>query len=564
MARLDRLATVKDVAQLGATIGRTFAYELFRAVSPLDDATLQQGLRQLMEAELIYQQGVPPQATYTFKHALIQDTAYQSLLRSTRQQYHQRIARVLEAQFAETVETQPELLAHHYTEAGLSAPAVAYWQRAGQRASQRSANLEAIGHLTKGLEVLRTLPDTPDRAQQELLVQTTLGPALIATQGYAAPDVEQTYARARALCEQIGETPQLFPVLWGLRQFYHVRGALHTAYALGEQLLTLARSTQDASRLLEAHLALGHTLFFMGEFAQALAHLEQSMALYDPQQHHTHVLVYGQDPRVFCLSYMAVSLWHLGYADRAIQKQHEALTLAQDLAHPFSQAVALFFAAIFYQFCREVVATRKYAELAIALCRERGFSQYGAMGAILRGWALTEQDQSEEGIAQMRQGLTAMRATGAELARPHFLVLLAEAYHTAKQPEAGLAVLAELLAAGPHREARHYEAALYRLKGDLLVQSRVRGLKSELSHPVLRTPHLLETAACFRQALEIAHRQQAKAWELRTAMSLSRLWQRQGRCEEGRELLAAVYGWFTEGFDTKDLQEAKELLEELS
>ena len=245
MARLDRLATVKDVAQLGATIGRTFAYELLQAVSPLDEATLQHGLRQLVEAELVYQRGVPPQATYTFKHALIQDAAYQSLLRSTRQQYHQRLAQVLVERFSETAETQPELLAHHYTEAGLSAQAIPYWQRAGQRALQRSAYAEAIGHLTTGLEVLQTLPDTPERAQHELALHVALGGALIGTKSYSAPEVEHSFARARALCQQLGETPEFFHILYGLWHALYVGGKLQTARELAEQCLHLAQRAND-------------------------------------------------------------------------------------------------------------------------------------------------------------------------------------------------------------------------------------------------------------------------------------------------------------------------------
>ena len=264
MARLDRLGTAKEIAQLGATLGREFSYELLQAVSPLDEETLQHGLQQLVEAELVYQRGLLPQAHYLFKHALIQDTAYQSLLKSTRQQYHRQIAQVLEDRFPETIETQPELLAHHYTEAGLIEQAIPYWQQAGQRAVQRSAHVEAIAHLTKGLEVLTALPDGPERTQQELVLQTTLGPALLARKGSGAPEMERAYARALELCRQVGEAPQLFPVLRGLWRFYNTRGQLQTAREIGEQLLTLAQRFQAPALLLEAHHALGQTLFTAG------------------------------------------------------------------------------------------------------------------------------------------------------------------------------------------------------------------------------------------------------------------------------------------------------------
>jgi predicted ATPase len=282
LARLDRLAAAKVVAQLGATIGRTFAYDLVQAVASLDAATLEGALGQLVAAEVVMQRGLAPQATYTFKHALIQDAAYESLLRSTRQQYHQRIAQVLIERFPETAEMQPELLAHHYTEAGLAAHAIPYWQRAGQQALQRSANLEAVQHVTKGLEMLTILPETPTLAQQELDLQIALGSALMATKGVTAPEVEQTYTRARALCAQVGDTSQLFPTLWGLCRFYLGRGALPTARELGEQLDRLAQREADPTHRLEAHDALGTTLFFLGEYTAARTHLEQGIALTDP------------------------------------------------------------------------------------------------------------------------------------------------------------------------------------------------------------------------------------------------------------------------------------------
>jgi class 3 adenylate cyclase/predicted ATPase len=540
-ARLDRLAAVKQVAQLGATIGRSFSYGLLRAVSSLDDAILQHALAQLVEAELVYRQGLPPQATYLFKHALIQEAAYQSLLRSTRQQVHQRIAHVLEAQFPEIVETQPELLAHHYTEAGLAGQAIAYWLRAGQRATQRSAHLEAVSHLTQGLEVLKTLPESPERAQHELTLQLALGVPLMVTKGHAAPEAERAYARARALCQQVGESPQLFRVLVGLWRFYLVRGALRTARELAEQLLTLTARVHDP---------LGVTCFYLGEVTVARAHLEQAMAHYARQERRSAAARAVQDPGVACLSYLAWTLWVLGFPDQAFTRSHEALTLAQELAHPFSLAFALHFAAILHQLHGEAHVTQQQAEAVIALSREQGFPFFLSMGMILRGWALAMQGQVVEGITQLHQGLTAHRATGAELNRPHHLAMLVEAYGRGGQTAEGLRVLAEALAAAHETGNRLYEAELCRVKGELLLARS--------------TEHDTEADTCFRQALEIARRQQAKSWELRAAMSLSRLWQQQGKRAEARQLLADIYGWFTEGFDTADLQAAKALLEELS
>jgi TOMM system kinase/cyclase fusion protein len=550
MARLDRLATVKSLAQLGATLGREFSYALLQAVSPWDEGTLQRGLHQLVETEFLYQRGVPPQATYLFKHALIQEAAYQSLLRSTRQQYHQHIAQVVAAQFPETVETQPELLAYHYTEAGLSGQAVGYWQRAGQRALERSANLEAIESLTKGLAVLTTLPDTSERSQHELALQTALGPALIAVKGYAAPEVAQAYTRARELCRQVGETPQLFRGLWGLFVFYLLRAEPQTARELGEQLLSLAQHVQAPAFVVEAHFALGNTLLWLGELASSRAHLAQGIALYGLlEQRATAFLLTGYDPGMALLSFMSHVLWYLGYPDQALRKSREAVTLARELSHPNSLAFALSFAARLHQFRRERQATQEQAEALRALASEQGFAFLLSHAMILLGWGAGHAGARGERIAQIHQGIAAYRATGAELERSHWLALLAEMCGKGGQAEEGLRVLAEALAA-VHTTGEHfYEAEIYRLKGEILWQ-QVAGREGEAE-------------ACFHQALDIARCQEAKSLELRAATSLARLWQQQGKRAEAHELLAPIYGWFTEGFDTADLQEAKALLDEL-
>jgi len=468
-------------------------------------------------------------------------------------------------------------LAHHYTEAGLTAQAIPYWQQAGQRAIQRSANSEAIAHLTKELDLIKTLPDTPERTQQELTLQIALGGPLMATKGFAAPEVEKAYARARELCQQVGETPQLFLVLWGLWAFYTVRAELQAARELGEQSLSLAQSVQDPALLLWAHLMVGVTLFWLGEFASAQAHLEQSIALYDPQQHRSHAFFYGQSPKVSCLSIATWALWLLGYPDQAQERIRGALALAQELSHPFSLVYALFYAASLHRFRREVQATQERAEALIALSREQGFLYRLTFGTILRGWATAEQGQGEEGITPIRQGLAAFQATGAGVVRPYFLALLAEAYGKVGQGEKGLSVLAEALTAVEKTGERFYEAELYRLKGELSLQSRQVEDKSQTSHgqvegksEVTNPQHLApstqaeaEAEACFLKAIEIARRQSAKSLELRAVMSLSQLWQQQGKRGDARQMLAEIYGWFTEGFDTKDLQEAKALLTEL-
>jgi len=501
-----------------------------------------------------------------FKHALIRDSAYESLLKSTRQHYHQRIAQVLEAQFPATAETEPELLAQHYTEAGLSAPAIPYWQRAGQRAIERSANIEAIRHLTTGLEVLKTLPTTPEHIQQELALHISLAVPLASTKGWAAPEVANAYARGRELCRQVGETPELFTVLYGLRTFYHIRGELRTARELAEQLLHLAQQGQ-ALDLLLARNALGTTLFLVKGLASTRAHLEQGLTLYNPQQYRSHIYLYSMDTGVILLGFVAWTLWFLDYPDQAQKRSHEVLTLAQELAHPYSLAWALIYVAWFHQFCREGQAAQARAEAAMTLATEQGFAQIAACGTISRGWALAEQGKRAEGMRQMRQGQAALRAMGVESIQSWVLALLAEAHEKGGQAEEGLALLAEAFAVVNKNEEHFYEAELYRLKGELTLQQfNVQGATFKVANPRSLSPHPqaeAEAEACFLKAIDIARKQQAKSLELRAVRSLSRLWQRQGKRDNARELLAEVYGWFTEGFETADLQEARALLEEL-
>jgi predicted ATPase len=379
--------------------------------------------------------------------------------------------------------------------------------------------------------------------------------------------METAYTRARELCRQIGDTPQLFPVLWGLCVSYLVRGDLQTARELAEQFLNLAQNVQDPELLLWAHYGLGATLTWLGEFTLALEHVRQSNALYDPQRHRSHTLLYGQDPGVACLSFTAWDLWFLGYPDQALQKSREALTLARELAHPSSSAYALDWAAMFHQFRWEEQTAQERAETAITVSIEQGLPFWLACGAVVRGWALAEQGQEEEGVAQIRQSLAAMQTMEAKLAGPYRLALLAEAHGKGGQIEKGLAVLTEALVAVDNRGECWWAAELYRLKGQLTLQKfQVSDSKLQAAHSRGSSIQTLEseTEECFLKAIEIARKQQAKSLELRAVTSLARLWQQQGKKEEAHQMLAEIYNWFTEGFATKDLQEAKALLEELA
>jgi predicted ATPase len=540
MARLDRLVTAKVIAQSASVIGREFSYVLLQAVSELDEATLQRELGRLVESELVYQHGIPPQAVYTFKHALIQDTAYQSLLRSTRQQHHQRIAQALEAQFPETVAMQPELVAQHYTAAGCAEQAVVYWQRSGQQASERSANVEAISHFTTGIELLKTLPETPEYTQEALALYIGLGTALRMTKGQAAPEVGHAYNQAYALCQQAGETPQLAQALLGLWFFYTSRAQLHTARELGETLLRLAQRTHDPALAVLAHYALGATWFYLGAFPAARQHLEAAIA---------------QEPGGFWHLYAATALWFLGYLEQAVARLHEALALVHEVtviprSQSYSLAYAAVWAALANQLRRDVPAVYEQAEVAVALTTEHGFPMWGAMGTSLRGWARAMQGQGEEGLAQIRQGIAAVSATGAAVFIPYLCTLVADVADHLGRTEDALQALAEAHTLVEQQEERWWEAEVCRLRGVLL----------------LRQPGTSQADAetWLQRALDVARRQEAKSLELRAASSLTRLWQSQGKRDEARELLEPVYNWFTEGFDTADLIDAKALLDELS
>jgi predicted ATPase len=551
VARLDRLGAAREVAQLGATCGREFSYELIRAVTPLDEPGLRQALGKLVQTEILYQRGIGPESQYIFKHALIQDAAYQSLLKSKRQQYHQQIAHTLEERFPEIKETEPELLAHHYTEAGLVAQAIPYWQKAGQTAIQRSANAEAISHLRRALALLSDLPENVERVQLELALQTMIGVPLMATKGYAAAEVESTYARANELCQRIGETPQLFQVLSGLFAFYLVRGNLRTARTLAEQCLRLAENVKDRTLLLEAHRMVGNSLYFLGEFPAALRHLEQAITLYDHQHHRTLAFISGQDPGVASRSFAAWCLWMLGYVDQAQARSDEAVALARELGHANTLGLALSLAANFHNSRREWSAALKCAEAVASLAEEQGLVFWGALGVFNLGVALTNLGQYEKGMTKLHQGLEMYQAAGAGLVQGGNLAVLAAISGAMGQVDKGLHMVAEAFALIQESGERGWESQLYVVKGGLILHS---------DHPGRAD----EAEACFHNAIKSARRLQTKSPELRATINLARLWRRQGKHEKAHKMLSDIYGWFTEGFDTPDLKDARALLEELA
>jgi len=506
---------------------------------------------------------------YRFIHALYLDVLYKRVALTRRSQIHGRIGERGEIIYSDRVGEIAAELAVHFEQARDLTRAVKYLQLAAENAMRRFAYQEAVGLSRRGLELLERLPDTPERAQQELCLHLTLGVPLIATKGYAAPDVGSAYTRARELCQQLGcETPDVSEALWGLWAFYVLRAELGTAREIAEEFLRLSERLPFPGLVMRGHLTMGVTLAQMGEFAPAIEHSEKALSHYDPERHLDDVFYYSQNPGVAIRCHAAWVLWFLGQPDQALERMEEALTLAQQLSEPHGLAHAFFFAAILHQLRREARLAQERAEVAIAVSSEHRLMLYQAHSTIARGWALIEQG-NEEGIEQMRLGIAAHQATGAEVTRPHFLTLLAEALDKTGQTEEGLRVLGKGLDMAHRTGDRYYQAELYRLKGELLLsQSKGRDLSQATPEgDVLAQTEsraLAQAEECFSQAIKISKRQKAKSLELRAVMGLSRLLQKQGRKEEALRMLEETFGWFTEGFDTADLIEARALLDNLS
>lgn len=514
LARLDRLSTVKSVAQLAAAVGREFSYELIQAVWPYDETTLQRGLVELVAAELVYQRGLLPRSTYVFKHALVQDAAYQSLLKSTRQQFHQRIAQALIERFPELVATQPELIGHHFAEAGLPNQAVPYWQRAGERAGARSAHHEAIGHLRRGLALLGALPPTPERIEREIALQIALGVSLAATRGYGVPEVLQAYGRARELCQQLGDDDQLFPALYGLWRATLLRAEYRTARELGGDLLARAEAADDPSRraelLVVAHRALGASSFYLGDLAGAREHVKQVAAAEPAHDQRERAFGYDVvDAWVACRAYLAWTLWLLGDADGALAADEHAIATAREIGHPFSLALALSFSTWLHQFRGDAAAVRQRADAALAISHEHGFAFWKGWNMVLRGWAMAELGQRDEGLAVIREGVPAWRSAGSELGRTYFLSLAARVFADAGQLDEAVT---NLDAADAHAETTGeswWRAELHRQRGELAL----------LNDPT----QTAVAAASFKRARAVAVEQGAWALKQRAELSLARL-----------------------------------------
>jgi class 3 adenylate cyclase/predicted ATPase len=553
LGRLDRLGpAAKNVAQVGAAIGRDFSHELLAAAVPLAEPELQEALRRLVEAGLVFQRGAPPMAEYLFKHALVQDTAYSTMLRGPRQALHRRIAEALEQRFPESVETRPEILAHHYGEAAIADKAIAYWHLAGKLSVAKSAVHEAIAQLRRGLSLLDGLPETRERKQLELDIHVTLTTALMAGKGFADPEVAAALERANRLVAKTASvgSPLHFSVLFGLWVSTFNRGAIAAAIEHATNLLSIAQSQPSSGPLLVGHRTLALSLIFSGDHRAALSHLETAASLYRPDEHRDSALHYGQDIGVSAFVFLSVALWHRGYPDQSAGAADRALALSRQLGHAHTLAHAFCWAGMAAVFARDVATVYAHSNDGVAVASEHGFPLWAAYGRILQGWASATTGEATTGIARIRDGMAAFEATGARLGAPLFLTLLAEALALAGKIEEGLAALDEALAKAAASGERGWDAEIHRLRGELTVR---------LPHP---DPAKAEES--FHTALAIAREQGTRGYELRAATSLARLWTEHGRRSQARDLLAPVYGWFTEGFDTADLKEAKALLDELT
>ncbi len=553
MARLDKLSTVKEIAQIAAVIGRSFTYELIRCLSPVEDAVLRHSLGQLVEADLLTRESDSPEAPYHFAHALIQEAAYQSLVKTRRRRYHLQIAEAIEEHFPEVTGFEPEVLAYHYAKAREGQRAVPYLQKAGDRASERSSHKEAIVHYQRALETIRQLPRNHQIWQTEIELLIGLGVSLTAIHGYGAEDVRRTYSRARDLCEQVGNMGKLFQARYGLWRLRMLRAEYDIATRQGEELLELAQRQENDAFLIAAHRSLGSTLFYRGQWRPAREHVETVIRMTTGPEYGDDTLIRDiydvVDPRVTCHSYRAWILWMQGFPDQARAESQRALDLADQFEHPFSQALARSFATWLHQFIGDVEKVVELSKAAISLSNEYGFSFWVGWGRVLQGWAEARRGaDAEESITRIHEGLAFWREKGSDLGRGYFLCLLAETHLNTGGWASALDALAQSQSFADQRDERYWESERIRLKGEL---SRARSNDSP------------QAETHFRQALEIATEQDTLSLQLRAATSLARHLHDQVRGTEARAALEPIYERFTEGFETPDLAAARELLESL-
>jgi CheY-like chemotaxis protein/class 3 adenylate cyclase/predicted ATPase len=551
MARLDRMDGDREVIQLAATLGREFSHELLVAASEIDESTLLGQIDKLVQAQILFQKGRRPRSQYFFKHALLVDAAYNSLVKAKRLHFHRRIADVLEARFPAIVAAQPELVAHHFTEAAVIPQAASYWLKAGLRSLERSAYREAIGQLTKAATMLEALEQTDERNDLELRVLSALGPAYIAVRGYAAPEAGPVLQRARQLCEHLGSPTHLFGILLGTWEWRLVRGDIPMCIDLAADGMALAERVNDPGMMMEALFMPGATSFYRAEFADARKYYDKAITLFDDRERtRLWAASTGHNAGVTHRCYLALALWHLGYADQAMKLDRHTRELAGTIGHAFSTAHAIDFTACLYYDCRFGAEVQRAAEEESVIAAEQGFQLWDALGILHKGAATLLQGQPDLALPFLLEGLQAFRATGAGLRIPYYLGMLGDAYTQAGRFEDAHRVFDEALTTADKNDDRFRQAELHRLVGELLLAES--------------PDHTGAAETCFRRAIDLARRQHSRAWELRGTTSLAQLLRRQDRREEARGALAAIYESFTEGFATPDLLDAKALLERLA
>jgi predicted ATPase len=555
MARLDRLGPAKEVAQIGSAMGREFSHALLALVVRKSEAELGSALGRLIQAGLLFRQGVPPQASYLFKHALVQDAAYGTLLREPRRALHARIAEAIEGQFAETAESRPEILAHHCTEAGLIEKAAGLWGKAGQWSLDRSALAEAAAQFTRALEQIATLPGTPALRREQIKLQVALITPLIHVKGYAAPETKAAAKQARLLIEQaeaLGEPSEdpllLFSVLYAFWVTNFVAFDGDVCRDLAAQFLALAQKQRATVPIMIGHRLMGNSLLLTGDIAEGRGHLDQAIALYDPAEHRPLATRFGQDVGVSSLSYRSQALWVLGYPDAARVDMDHALKNAREIGQAATLMLALAYAGLIFFRCRDHTEAIARAEELFALAEEKGSAYWKALALMEKGCALTLKGQASDVIEMLISGIAAWRTTGATFRMPERLSYLTIAYAEFGQCDHAWRCIGEAMTAVETAKEKWCEAEVHRIAGEIALKAP--------------QPDAAKAEACFERALAVARQQQAKSWELRAAMSMARVWRDQGKRQQARELLAPIYNWFTEGFDTRDLKEAKALLEE--
>jgi predicted ATPase len=561
MARIDRLGPDKAVAQLASAVGREFDFALLLSVSDKTANGLEHALNRLVELDLVSQTGIAPLSTYTFKHALIQDAAYESLLRKTRQEYHGKIARSLVANFPDVAEKRPELVAQHFSGASLGAQAIGYWLRAGQQALGRAANHEAIAHLKRGMEFLGDVPES-ERLATELEFQAALAPALTATQGWASPELDKAYRRAGELVDLVAGTPHRLPVLWGTWAYHFVAGRVGESLALAPQVLELATSVGNPLLIPPARHATACSHCYHGDFHKSIEHANAGLAVFDLEQERLIARNFGHGSSVCLLSFKGDALWMLGFPDQALAASDESLVVARQLNHMPSLAWAVSYKTWFHHLLRDPARILEMGEEAVRLSHEEGFAFWEPMVAVYRGWAMTTQGRHEEGIAHMRDGLARYRAAGNGCTQVHMLAALAEALWDARQADEAFSVLREGMALAKATEEGFYEPEFYRLKGKFLFD-QARGV-AEPPKIASDKETLLSTAQRnLHLAIEMARMQDAKSLELRALMNLCDVQRELGDPSQVRKSLADVYASFSEGCSTPDLRDARALLDRL-